>query len=115
MADYTVAFTPLATTVSVPAGTTLLEAAGRAGIAIDSVCGGDGICGRCKMVVKQGEVAGGVTSLLTREEIRQGVVLACQTTVESDLLVEIPEETRATEKVIIDKDARRFITHYTAR
>ena len=108
MARHTVAFTPLGRSVAVEAGTTLLEAAGKAHITIDSVCGGDGVCGRCKMVVKTGAVGGDVTALLTREEIRQGVVLACQTTVQSDLLVEIPEETRAKEKVVIDKDAQRF-------
>ena len=108
MAEYRVVFTPLETGVTVESGTTLLEAAGKARIAIDSVCGGDGICGRCRMIVKEGQVAGDVTSLLTREEIRQGVVLACQTTVESDLVVEIPEETRAKEKIVIDKDAQRF-------
>ena len=108
MSDFTIVFAPLETTVTVPAGTTLLEAAGKAGISIDSVCGGDGICGRCIMIVKRGEVGGGVTSLLTRDQIRRGFVLACQTTVESDLLVEIPEETRAAEKIVIDRDAERF-------
>ena len=108
MAEYSIVFMPLDTRVTVPPGTTLLEAAGRAHIAIDSVCGGDGICGRCKMIVKEGNVSGGVTSLLTREEVRQGVVLACQTTVESDLVVEIPEETRAKHKIVIDQDAQRF-------
>ena len=108
MAEHKVVFAPLGTTVTVAAGTTLLEAAGKARITIDSVCGGDGICGRCKMIVTQGEVAGRVTALLTREEIRRGVVLACQTTVQSDLLVEIPEGTRAREQIVIDKDAQRF-------
>lgn len=106
--QYKVAFTPLYKAVTVPAGMTLLEAAGKAGIAIDSVCGGDGICGRCRMIVVEGKVGGDATALLTREEIRQGVVLACQTTVESDLRVEIPAETRAKDKVVIDEDARRF-------
>ena len=108
MAQHKVVFAPLETTVEVEAGTTLLEAAGKAGIAIDSVCGGDGICGRCRMIVKEGKVGGEATALLTRDEIRRGVVLACQTTVEGDLLVEIPEETRAREKVVIDEDADRF-------
>ena len=107
-AGYRVRFTPLETTVTVPAGTTLLEAAGRARITIDSVCGGDGICGRCRMIVKEGEVGGDVTVGLTRQEIRQGLVLACQSTVRSDLWVEIPEDTRATEKIVIDRDAERF-------
>ncbi|KPK48120.1 MAG: hypothetical protein AMK72_07475 [Planctomycetes bacterium SM23_25] len=108
MAEYRVTFAPFQKSVVVPAGTTLLEAAGQARITIDSVCGGDGICGRCKVIVKDGRVGGAPTALLTREEIRQGVVLACQTTVESDLLVEIPEETRAKEKLVVDRDAERF-------
>ena len=108
MPRHKVRFMPFETTVSVERGTTLLEAAGMAHIAIDSVCGGDGICGRCKMVVKEGKVGGNVTMLLTREEIRRGVVLACQSYVGSDLLVEIPEETRAKEKISIDRYAQRF-------
>ena len=108
MAQHMVLFTPLERKVDVEAGATLLEAAGKAKITIDSICGGDGICGRCKMIVRKGKVGGRVTALLTREEIREGVVLACQTTVQSDLVVEIPDETRAREKVVIDRDAQRF-------
>lgn len=108
MARYNVQFSPIGKAVTVEGGTTLLEAAGQAHISIDSVCGGDGICGRCKMIVREGKVSGNVSQLLTREEIRQGVVLACQTSAESDLLVEIPEETRARDKIVIDRDAERF-------
>ena len=108
MPQYTVLFAPLNKAVTVDAGTTLLEAAGKARITIDSACGGDGICGRCKMIVTSGEVGGDVSGLLTREEIRRGVVLACQTTVQSDLTVEIPAETRAKAKIVIDQDAQRF-------
>jgi len=108
MLRYKVRFFPIDKTVTVKASTTLLEAAREANIAIDSVCGGDGICGRCKMIVKEGKVAGGVSPLLTREEIRRGVVLACQTTVESDLIVDIPEGTRAKDKIVVDEDAQRF-------
>jgi len=108
MSPYRVTFSPLDKTVSVPAETSLLEAAGRAGIMINSVCGGDGICGRCKMVVREGTVRGEATTLLTREEIREGVVLACQSYVTGDVRVEIPEETRASEKVEVDEVAQRF-------
>ena len=108
MAHYSVRFMPLREAVRVKSGTSLLEAAGQAGILINSVCGGDGICGRCKMIVRKGRVGGEATLLLTPEEIRQGMVLACQTRVQSDLLVDIPEETRAGKKSEVDKDARRF-------
>jgi len=103
-----VVFLPFGRTVTVERGATLLDAAGKAQIAIDSVCGGEGICGRCKMIVREGKISGNVTTLLTREEIRRGVVLACQSRVEGDLLVEIPEETRAREKIAIDEFAQRF-------
>ena len=94
--------------MEVEAGTSLLEAADEAGIVINSVCGGDGICGRCKMIIREGEVSAGATALLSRNEIKRGMVLACQTSVNGDLIVEIPEETRAEEKVEVDEVAQRF-------
>ena len=108
MPSFRVTFAPLGKSVSVPPGTTLLEAAGQAGLVINSVCGGDGICGRCKMIVTEGSVEGDATALLTREEIRRGVVLACQSVVAGDLCVEIPPETRAVDKVEVDQLAQRF-------
>jgi uncharacterized 2Fe-2S/4Fe-4S cluster protein (DUF4445 family) len=108
MASHTVIFSPLNKAVVVPTGTSLLEAAGKADIVIGSVCAGDGICGRCKMVVKHGKVHNGASLLLTREEIQGGLVLACQTFVEGDLAVEIPEHTLAGERVVVDEDAQRF-------
>ena len=108
MLGHRVLFQPFGKTVSVDSGTTLLDAAGRAQIAIDSVCAGEAICGRCKMIVREGTVGGDATMLLTREEVRRGVVLACQSRVQSDLVVEIPDETRAKDKISIDKYAQRF-------
>ena len=108
MANHTVTFSPLNRSVSVGSDTSLLEAAGQADLVIGSVCGGDGICGRCKMVVKEGKVRDGATMLLTRDEIQSGVVLACQTFVEGDVSVDIPEETLASERVVVDEDAQRF-------
>lgn len=108
MSDYKVTFYPQQKTVSVNKGETLLDAVSRARITINNLCGGDGICGRCKMLVKKGEVSGEVSSKLTREEIKRGMVLACMTRVESDVVVEIPEETLAKEKIREDKEAQRF-------
>lgn len=108
MSAYNVVFFPLNKTVAVEAGASLLEAAGKADIVIGSACGGDGICGRCKMVVKTGEISGGASMLLTREEIQRGMVLACQSFVQGDLQVDIPEETLAGERAVVDEDAQRF-------
>ena len=108
MHEHTVTFLPQNKTVRVPADASLLEAAHRAHITINNLCGGDGICGRCKMIVTRGEVSGAVSAKLTREEIRQGYVLACQTAVNEDLTVEIPAATQAKEKAHAAEDAERF-------
>ncbi|HEB09626.1 MAG TPA: DUF4445 domain-containing protein [Spirochaetales bacterium] len=108
MSEYSVTFQPQNKTARVKKGTTLLEATQKAQITINNICGGDGICGRCKMIVKKGRVYGEVSSKLTREEIQQGFVLACQTFIKNDLVIEIPEETWAKEKIIADEDAERF-------
>jgi len=108
METFTVTLISQNKTVSVPRGTTLLEAVSRAGIALNNLCGGDGICGRCKMIVRGGKVSEEVSQKLTRDEIRRGYVLACQVKVYDNLTVEIPEETFAREKVLDNEDAKRF-------
>ena len=108
MSEYSVTFKPHGKTVRVEADTTLLQAALEAGITINNLCGGDGICARCKMIVLEGRVSSKVSAKLTREEIQQGYVLACLTPVDDDLVVEIPEETMAKEKAVAAGDAARF-------
>ena len=108
MSEYTVTFYPQALSARVKEGTALLEASAKCNIAIGNLCGGDGICGRCKMMVKSGRVTGEGTLRLSREEIRAGYVLACQVAVRSDLSVEIPKEVWAKEKAITEGEAARF-------
>lgn len=95
--------------VNVDPKTSLLEAAAKAGIQLNSICGGDGICGRCRVIVEKGDVSATSTTLLSREEIRQGYALACQTRVENDVQVTIPPETLPQKgQILIDEDAQRF-------
>ena len=108
MADLTVSFQPHNKAVTVRKGTTLLEAALKANITINNLCGGDGICGRCKMIIKKGAIPEEVSGKLTREEIKKGYVLACLTYVNQNLVVEIPPDTMAKEKIVDDEDAERF-------
>ena len=108
MPDCKVSFQPQNKTVQVNRGTLLLDAASQAQITINNLCGGDGICGRCKMIVRDGPVSGDISGKLTREEIKQGYVLACITQVQGDVLIEIPAETLAKEKSVANEDAERF-------
>jgi len=89
-----VSFLPDDVSAFVSEGTTIVDAARAAGVYINTICGGDGLCGKCRVIVRDGEVRTKPTALLERDEIRLGYVLACQTTVHGDVVIEIPPETR---------------------
>lgn len=86
-----ITFKPAGRTVDVTPGTSILSAAHKAGIRLDSDCGGMGRCGKCKVIVVRG-----VTSLgpkerdfLTPGEIKENVRLACQAMAMSDTTVSL--------------------------
>jgi len=83
---------------TVEAGSTLYDAAQRAGIYINSLCGGEGLCGKCRMIVRQGLVEMKPNSFLDETDIEKGYVSACLSEVKSDIRVTIPEESRMDEK-----------------
>ncbi len=75
-------------------GTNLLHAAAEAGVLIDGSCAGKGLCGKCKVIILEGD-AGNLNSLeehaLSDKEKEEGYRLACQITVNTDLVVMIPD------------------------
>jgi len=103
-------FVPSGIEADVPAGTTVLEAAQQVGISINSICGGDGVCGKCKVQVVQGKVDSPPTMLLSRDEVRREFVLACQAKlVEGDVVINVPEESRLEGgQIVLDRDAERL-------
>ena len=90
MKSYIVVFQPDGICVEAGAGKTLLEVAREARVVIDSACGGQGTCGRCKVQILLGQPGGSAGDLLSPEELQQRMVLACQATVADDLVVEVP-------------------------
>jgi len=101
-----VVFLPDGVCVEAEPGQTILDAARAAGVAIDSACGGQGSCGRCKVLVALGKPGGAPSGLLSPEEIERGMVLACQATVEDDLVVEVPLESQRSELKILTDEGR---------
>lgn len=84
-------FLPEGKTADVEPGTTLAEAARRVDILLNSSCGGEGLCGSCRVRVLKGQVQ---TSALDKmffseTELQSGFCLACQTQIHDDLEVEI--------------------------
>jgi len=94
MEKFKVTFYPDNKVVEVEKGKTILSAAISAGVYINSSCGGDGVCGRCKVILKKGQVTSLPTGRINLEERKQGIHLACLTVVQSDLEVEILPESR---------------------
>jgi uncharacterized 2Fe-2S/4Fe-4S cluster protein (DUF4445 family) len=105
----TVRFEPSGLKTKVPAGTVLLEAARKAGIYLTSICGGDGYCGKCKAIINEGQFQSKPTTLLTPDETRQNIVLACQTKVLSDMTITVPKShALQVSQILMDTDAHRF-------
>ena len=76
----------------VVAGSSLHEALEAGGIRLALPCGGQGRCGRCVVVIREGNVRRRSTARLTDEEVRRGYALACQTVVLGDVTVWVPPE-----------------------
>ncbi|UCE74710.1 MAG: DUF4445 domain-containing protein [Methanomassiliicoccales archaeon] len=102
MADCVVTFQPDNKSVKVELGERILNAAVAADVFINSVCGGLGKCGKCKVQVK-GDVSKRDSELLTEEEKENDFVLACESAVMGDLEVYIPEASRAAKHQILVK------------
>jgi uncharacterized 2Fe-2S/4Fe-4S cluster protein (DUF4445 family) len=103
-------------------GTPLLQAARSLGVDIDSVCGGRALCGRCQVLVAEGEFAKlGVISraasltALSESEMRfskraplaAGRRLSCSARVLADVVIDVPESSQVHRQVVRkEADAR---------
>ena len=98
-----VTFLPDQMEVEVDEGVTLFKAAEQAGVYLNSLCGGEGVCGKCRVQVSKGKAKADKHSItfFSKEEIQNGYVLACQTQVKDDLEVVIPPESRLEEEQIL--------------
>ena len=87
-----VIFEPQGRSVFVLEGSRLLEAAGRAGLLVDTPCGGMGTCGKCRVRITRGacEPTEADVAALGAEEIAAGWRLACQTAICAETVVEVP-------------------------
>ncbi len=94
MQKFKVMFLPDQVSIAVEKDKTILSAAISAGVYINSNCAGDGICGRCKVIVNQGQVNSQPNGIISAQEKKSKVYLACLTTVQGDLEVLIPDGSR---------------------
>ena len=108
---YKINFLPNDQNVEVNEGSTVLDAAHSANIYINSICGGDGICGKCKVILSSGTVDAPATKLLSKEEVDKDYIIACEAGITSDLQVLIPHETRLEgKKILLDQNEQHSMT-----
>ncbi len=125
--DPLVVFTPSGKRGRFAVGTPLLTAARQLGVDIDSVCGGRAICGRCQVLVAEGEFAKhGVRSSAaslsppsateqrydTRKVLAAGRRLSCQARVEGDVVVDVPSSSQVHRQVVRKAAEARDIELY---
>jgi uncharacterized 2Fe-2S/4Fe-4S cluster protein (DUF4445 family) len=120
--DPLVVFMPSGKRGHFPEGTPLLQAARSLGVDIDSVCGGRALCGRCQVLVAEGEFAKlGVSSssaslselsepekrFSKRVPLAAGRRLSCSARVLSDVVIDVPATSQVHRQVVRkEADAR---------
>ena len=115
VADALVVFTPSGRRGRFPVGSSLLQAGRSLGVDIDSVCGGRGICGRCQVLVSEGEFAkhGLVSSAdhlsavsqvehdyCATQPLAEGRRLSCCAQVQGDVVIDVPSSSQVHKQVV---------------
>jgi len=100
-----VTFKPGNRSVYVLSDTSILEAAGRAGIVITSPCGGQGTCGKCRIHIIEENISTNSIEekILSKEDISSGIRLACQSKITSACTIYIPSTSRESAQQILTK------------
>ncbi|MBW2319153.1 MAG: 2Fe-2S iron-sulfur cluster binding domain-containing protein, partial [Deltaproteobacteria bacterium] len=65
---HTITFKPSDVSIRVDQGTNLLDAALAAGVHINASCGGQGVCGKCRVILETGDVESQENENITAEE-----------------------------------------------
>ncbi len=89
--NFRVEFQPFGVQIFVPPETCLLDACRTARVPLNTSCGGKGTCGDCIVKVIEGATTIKPSVFLPQNLREQGFVLACQTAIEDDLIVQLPE------------------------
>lgn len=111
MRTYKLKFLPYDMEIEVPEGETVIRAALEAGVHVNASCGGEGVCGKCRVIIEDGTVEGGISEKLSQEDQDRGYRLACQSVVKRDLIVRIPVESVIDASVLKIQAAPRRTAH----
>ncbi|MFZ5569942.1 MAG: ASKHA domain-containing protein [Thermodesulfobacteriota bacterium] len=102
-----VTFLPHNRQISVPDGESLIRAAMEAGVHVNASCGGEGVCGKCRVMIESGSVDDGITEKLSKDDLEKNYRLACLSKIRSDLTVRIPVESAVDASVLNSQSTPR--------
>ena len=100
MSECTITFLPHDRAITVSSGESLIRAALQAGVHINASCGGEGVCGKCRVIIEKGSVSEGISERINSEDIEKGYRLACLVKVTEDVTIRIPVESSIDKSVM---------------
>ena len=112
MKKFQVIFQPSGGMGEVLEGKTVLEASRELGAEIESLCGGIRACGKCKIKLVEGSLSPFMdeeAKFITEKERAEGYRLGCAARIEGDVLILVPEESRAGKQVVRKAATERAI------
>src|SRR5271169_6164527 len=113
--DALIVFTPSGRRGRFAIGTPVLQAARALGVDIDSVCGGRALCGRCQVMVMEGEfakhgvhsraehvspVSAAEQTYSSRRSLPADRRLSCSTQILGDLVIDVPASSQVHRQVV---------------
>ena len=122
--DALVVFTPSGLRGRFALDTPLLDVARKLGVDIDSVCGGRALCGRCQVILSEGEFAKhGITSrpehlsavnaaetrYAEKRGLDEGRRLSCQANLRGDVVIDVPAESQVHKQLVRKRADARVI------
>jgi len=100
MKTHRVKFLPHDKEITFAESGSVLHAAMEAGVHVNASCGGEGFCGKCRVIIEKGRIEGGISDRLSNEDIEAGYRLACRCRIKSDLTVRVPVESEMDASVL---------------
>ncbi len=115
MSSHMIIFQPSGKRGHIKEGKTLKEAANELGVAIEGICGGKGVCGKCKVEILDGffekhsitssmnhlsSIESAEKAFLSADEIKKGRRLSCLARIHGSILAFVPEEARGGGQII---------------
>ncbi|MEB8433339.1 ASKHA domain-containing protein [Cocleimonas sp. KMM 6892] len=119
MSTFKVVFTPSGIRGDIKEGTDVLSAARELGADVASLCGGNGLCTRCKVKLSTGSfpkhqiesqtqhlspITSAERERISEADLEQGYRLSCSAKIQGDIVIDVPAESQ-THQQVIRKDA----------